>query len=192
MSKRNRLDRIKAQKFEAENAVSSRASQKFLKKEPIALKILKLLMLVPFFYSGLFYGGVTVTGVYTGAMTVYEEGALTTGAASIMLVGILFMVLGIILAFFKKYIISFASCTLGTLLYLYVAYERVIKFAADRVTSEGQIDLDRKYMLWYYPILIFLFISLVMMIISIVLKIKARKRAKSERDNAPVKSIIED
>ena len=192
MSKRNRLDRQKAAERERTEALqSSKAAQKYMKKESFIYLFLKLVMLASFLYSGLFYGGVTVVGVYTGAMTVTEEGALTTASANIMLVGLLFMVLGLVLVFLKKYILSFTASFLGTILYLYVAYERVIKFAADRVTQSGEIDLDNKYKIWYYPIVIFVFISLVLMVISIVKKIKKIRENKRIRDNAPVKSIVE-
>lgn len=192
MSKRNRLDRQKAAERERTEALqSSKAAQKYMKKESFIYLLLKLVMLASFLYSGLFYGGVTVVGVYTGAMTVTEEGALTTASANIMLVGLLFMVLGLVLVFLKKYILSFTASFLGTVLYLYVAYERVIKFAADRVTQSGEIDLDNKYKIWYYPIVVFVFISLVLMLISIVKKIKKRRENKRIRDNAPVKSIVE-
>lgn len=192
MSKRNRLDRQKAAEKEKQAALlDSKSARKYMKKEPFIFLLLKLVMLASFLYSGLFYGGVTVVGVYTGAMTVTEEGALTTVSANIMLVGILLMVLSLVLAFFKKYILSFASSLLGTVLYLYVAYDRVIKFAAGRVTESGEIDLDNKYKIWYYPIAVFLIIAFVLMVISIVKKIKKRKEAKKIRDNAPVKSIVE-
>lgn len=189
MSKRNRLDREKAAKKEQE-AVSESA-RKMLKREPWALLVLKLLALVPFGYSGFFYGGVTVAGVFTGAMAVTEEGALTTASAYVMLTGILLMILGILLSFFKKYIASFISNAVGVAFFLHVAYYRVINFAANRVSSEGDIDLDEKYMLWYYPILIFLFLSLVMAVISVILKIKKKRRERHERDYAPVESIVD-
>lgn len=192
MSKRNRLDRQKAAEKEKQAAfLNSKAAQKYMKKEPFVYLLLKLVMLASFLYSGLFYGGVTVVGVYTGAMTVTEEGALTTASANVMLVGILLMVLGLVFVFLKKYILSFTASFLGTVLYLYVAYERVIKFAAGRVTESGEIDLDNKYKIWYYPIAVFVFVSLLLMVISIVKKLKKKKEAKRIRDNAPVKSIVE-
>lgn len=192
MSKRNRLDRQRAAEKEKQAAfLNSKAAQKYMKKEPFVYLLLKLVMLASFLYSGLFYGGVTVVGVYTGAMTVTEEGALTTASANVMLVGILLMVLGLVFVFFKKYILSFTASFLGTVLYLYVAYERVIKFAAGRVTESGEIDLDNKYKIWYYPIAVFVFVSLLLMVISIVKKLKKKKEAKRIRDNAPVKSIVE-
>lgn len=192
MSKRNRLDRQKAAEKEKQAALlNSKAAQKYMKKEPFIYLLLKLVMLASFLYSGLFYGGVTVVGVYTGAMTVTEEGALTTASANVMLTGILFMVLGLVLVFFKKYILSFMASFLGTILYLYVAYNRVIKFLAGGVTQSGEINPENKYKIYYYPIAVFALISLLLMIISIVKKIKKRKQDKNIRDNAPVKSIVE-
>ena len=192
MSKRNRLERQKkAEKEKQADLLNSKAAQKYMKKEPVIYLLLKLVMLASFLYSGLFYGGVTVVGVYTGAMTVTEEGALTTASANVMLVGILLMVLGLVFAFCKKYILSFISSLSGTVLYLYVAYERVIKFAADRVTSSGEIDLDNKYKIWYYPIAVFVLMAFALMVISIVKRAVKRNQDKKIRDNAPVKSIVE-
>ena len=192
MSKRNRLDRQKEAERQKESEINrSEAARKYMKKEPFIYLILKLLMTASFLYSGLFYGGVTVVGVYTGAMTVTKKGALTTASANAMLIGILLMVLGLVLVFLKRYILSFLASFLGTLLYLYVAYERVIKFAADRVSQSGEINLDQKYKIWYYPIAVFLFSSLILVVISIVKMIKKRKEINRIKDNAPVKSIVD-
>lgn len=193
MSKRNRLDKQKAfQKEKAQLELDSKASKKFMKKEPLTLLIIKIIMLASFLYSGFFYGGVTVVGVYTGAMTVTEKGALTLGSANAMLIGILLMLAGLILAFFKRYIISFIASISGTLIYLYVAYERVIKFAAQRVSASGDLNPQTKYMLWYYPIAAFAAGSVALLTVSIVIGVNKKRKARKMRDNAPVKSIIED
>ena len=193
MSKRNRLDKQKAfQKEKAQLELDSKASKKFMKKEPLPLLIIKIIMLASFLYSGFFYGGVTVVGVYTGAMTVTEKGALTLGSANAMLIGILLMLAGLILAFFKRHIISFIASISGTLIYLYVAYERVIKFAAQRVSASGDLNPQTKYMLWYYPIAAFAAGSLALLTVSIVIGVNKKRKARKMRDNAPVKSIIED
>lgn len=193
MSKRNRLDKQKAfQKEKAQLELDSKASKKFMKKEPLTLLIIKIIMLASFLYSGFFYGGVTVVGVYTGAMTVTEKGALTLGSANAMLIGILLMLAGLILAFFKRYIISFIASISGTLIYLYVAYERVIKFAAQRVSASGDLNPQTKYMLWYYPIAAFAAGSLALLTVSIVIGVNKKRKARKMRDNAPVKSIVED
>lgn len=193
MSKRNRLDKQKAfQKEKAQLELDSKASKKFMKKEPLTLLIIKIIMLASFLYSGFFYGGVTVVGVYTGAMTVTEKGALTLGSANAMLIGILLMLAGLILAFFKRYIISFIASISGTLIYLYVAYERVIKFAAQRVSASGDLNPQTKYMLWYYPIAAFAAGSVALLTVSIVIGVNKKRKARKMRDNAPVKSIVED
>lgn len=193
MSKRNRLDKQKAfQKEKAQLELDSKASKKFMKKEPLTLLIIKIIMLASFLYSGFFYGGVTVVGVYTGAMTVTEKGALTLGSANAMLIGILLMLAGLILAFFKRYIISFIASISGMLIYLYVAYERVIKFAAQRVSASGDLNPQTKYMLWYYPIAAFAAGSLALLTVSIVIGVNKKRKARKMRDNAPVKSIVED
>lgn len=193
MSKRNRLDRQKnLEKEKALHELNSKASEKFMKKEPLPILLIKIVMLASFLYSGFFYGGVTVVGVYTGAMTVTEKGALTLGSANAMLAGILIMLLGLMIAFFKKYIISFLASVGGALIYLYVAYERVIKFASGRVSASGDVNPQTKYMLWYYPIAVFAAGSFVLLTVSVIMKIKKKRRLREMRDNAPVKSIVED
>lgn len=192
MSKGNRLSkRHEAEREKTKEAKSSAEAKKFMKRESFIYLFLKLLMLASFLYSGLFYGGITVVGVYIGAMSVTEEGALTMASANVMLVGILFMVLGLVLAFFKKYILSFIPILVGTYLYIYVAYNRVIKFAADRVTESGEIDLNNKYKIWYYPIGILVLISFVLAVITVIKFINRNRITKKERDNAPVKSIVD-
>lgn len=193
MSKRNRLDRQKAlEKEKAGQVLDSKASKRFMNKEPLLFMLIKLIMLASFFYSGFFYGGVTVVGVYTGAMTVTEKGALTLGSANVMLIGILLMLIGLVLVFLKRYIVSFILSISGVLLFLYVAYERVIKFAAGRVSASGDLNPQTKYMLWYYPIAVFAAGAFAFLIIKIVMTVMKNKRIRKIKDNAPTKSIIDE
>ena len=177
MSKRNRLDRQKAlEKEKAKQEFDSNASKRFMNKEPLLFMLIKLIMLASFFYSGFFYGGVTVVGVYTGAM----------------LIGILLMFIGLVLVFLKRYIVSFILSISGVLLFLYVAYERVIKFAAGRVSASGDLNPQTKYMLWYYPIAVFAAGAFAFLIIKIVMTVMKNKRIRKIKDNAPTKSIIDE
>ncbi len=193
MSKRNRLDRQKAlEKEKAGQELDSKASKRFMNKEPLLFMLIKLIMLASFVYSGFFYGGVTVVGVYTGAMTVTEKGALTLSSANVMLIGILLMLIGLVLVFLKRYIVSFILSISGVLLFLYVAYERVIKFAAGRVSASGDLNPQTKYMLWYYPIAVFAAGAFAFLIIKIVMTVMKNKRIRKIKDNAPTKSIIDE
>ena len=74
MSKSARLKKIKEEKMkndevfrkkeeERKNA-SSKAVRKFLRKESIWVKLIKFIMVLPFLYSGFFYGGITVISIF--------------------------------------------------------------------------------------------------------------------------------
>ena len=85
----------------------SRSAKKMMKKakrtkpngEPVYYLILKLLMIVPFAYSGFFYGGVTIVGI----MGKYIEPVPPKWVLWAMAAGVVVMFAGILFAFFKKY-----------------------------------------------------------------------------------------
>ena len=54
------------------------------------------------------------------------------------------------------------------------------------------MDMDRDYMLYYYPIMIITLLSFILAAITVVKRIKKKKRLQLERDNAPVKSIVDE
>lgn len=66
--------------------------------EPVYYLILKLLMIVPFAYSGFFYGGVTIVGI----MGKYIEPVPPKWVLWAMSAGVVVMFAGILFAFFKN------------------------------------------------------------------------------------------
>ena len=54
------------------------------------------------------------------------------------------------------------------------------------------MSMDKDYMWFYYPIMIVTAISLIMAFVATVKKVRKKKRLQRVRDNAPVKSIVED
>lgn len=168
----------------------SKSAKKLAFGEPFYIFIIKMLMLVPFVYSGFFYGGILAAGVLGDAI---DDGP-PNWVAYCVIIGDVLMLGGIIFAFFKKYIVSFVLALAGTGVFMKSALfmiRRTQKYLNERAVEESLLNLDKEYMKYYYPILGVAFIALVLLIISLVrghMKKKAEQRLK---DTAPVKSIID-
>ena len=169
----------------------SLSSVKLLKKEPIVCLILKILAVGVYLYSCFFYGGVTVIGILSGYVN-------NTGSkyAYYMLAGVILLLASLLLMFFKKYIASFALNIIGTILYMKTAVflvENVRRLLENNYVTDAKIlDLDKTYIYRHYPELAFLALGAALLIINIVRRYLKYRRLKAERDNAPVKSIIDD
>ncbi len=212
MSKKDRLkaqkekqDRLKKEaeleeQREREEAreKQSRSAKKMMKKakrvkpngEPVYYLILKLIMIVPFAYSGFFYGGVTIVGI----IGKYIEPVPPKWVLWAMAAGIVAMFAGILFAFFKKYIVSFVLSVGGTVSFL-KAGGYLIKRIQDKLSTtavdQSLQNMDKEYMWRFYPIVGVAVISTVLLICTVIRKLMERKRLQRERDNAPVESIID-
>lgn len=212
MSKKDRLkaqkekqDRLKKEaeleeQREREEAreKQSRSAKKMMKKakrvkpngEPVYYLILKLIMIVPFAYSGFFYGGVTIVGI----IGKYIEPVPPKWVLWAMAAGIVAMFAGILSAFFKKYIVSFVLSVGGTVSFL-KAGGYLIKRIQDKLSTtavdQSLQNMDKEYMWRFYPIVGVAVISTVLLICTVIRKLMERKRLQRERDNAPVESIID-
>lgn len=212
MSKKDRLkaqkekqDRLKKEaeleeQREREEAreKQSRSAKKMMKKakrvkpngEPVYYLILKLIMIVPFAYSGFFYGGVTIVGI----IGKYIEPVPPKWVLWAMAAGIVAMFAGILFAFFKKYIVSFVLSVGGTVSFL-KAGGYLIKRIQDKLNTtavdQSLQNMDKEYMWRFYPIVGVAVISTVLLICTVIRKLMERKRLQRERDNAPVESIID-
>lgn len=212
MSKKDRLKAQKAkqdiiqkeleeqERFEKEEArlKQSKAAKKLRKKakrdrvgsEPAICLILKLLMIIPFGYSGFFYGGVLVLGIFGK----YIEPLPPKWVGWCALAGIVLILAGILLSFFKKYIISFIIIMGGTGVFL-KAGEYMISHIQSRLdevyVEESLQEMDKQYMGYYYPIMITAGISLILLAVSIIRRILKKRRIQYEKDTAPVQSIVE-
>ncbi|MCD7741478.1 MAG: hypothetical protein LUI06_04675 [Ruminococcus sp.] len=154
----------------------------------VLMILFTILMLAAFLYSGFFYGGVTIVGAVGGAAEFIPK-----KTALIMGIGDCLMVIGIVLCFCKKYKVQAIFSLSGSLAYLYAGHKIIldIQQRMEEVYVEEELqNMDRDYMLYYYPILILTLFSLVLLIISIVKAIKKKRRDKHEADNAPVESIV--
>lgn len=184
---------------EAARHKQSRSAKKMMKKakhgrygkEPIGFMILKLLMLVPFAYSGLYYGLIMISGTLLG----YIEPQPPEWVLWFMLIGELLVLAGIVVEFFKKHIPSFVAIAVGTGLFVraskyFVDYIRA-RFEEVYVTASLE-GMDTDYIKHLYPMIAVAAISLIILIWWIVLKILAARRKKRLRDTAPVRSIVDD
>lgn len=212
MSKKDRLkaqkekqDRLKKEaeleeQREREEAreKQSRSAKKMMKKakrvkpngEPVYYLILKLIMIVPFAYSGFFYGGVTIVGI----IGKYIEPVPPKWVLWAMAAGIVAMFAGILFAFFKKYIVSFVLSVGGTVSFL-KAGGYLIKRIQDKLSTtavdQSLQNMDKEYMWRFYPIVGVAVISTVLLICTVIRNLMERRRLQRERDNAPVESIID-
>lgn len=159
------------------------------------LLALKMIMTAAFLWSGFFFGGVLTVGVLNGYVYIDTDTLAPHWVAYFTLAGSVIIFAGIVLSFLKKYLISFALTLTGNVLFMRaVGYIiRILKENLEKRAIDPSLNgMDRTYMIRYYPILITLVMSAVMLIIWIVQTAKRRRREKSERDNAPVASIVDD
>ncbi len=195
MSKSARLKRLKEERLENDEAfrkkeekrrnASSKTVKKFLKKESIWLRLIKFIMILPFLYSGFFYGGITVISIFKKTINV------ETYVGTVILICLIGMLAAIILAFKRFYISSFGFSIVSVLVYFFITKKYFVDYATGKITEDGNINPQYKYMIWYYPILLLLLCSTVLMIIALVQIIRKKIKEKAKRDNAPTKSIIE-
>lgn len=195
MSKSARLKRLKEERMKNDEAfrkkeeerknTSSKAVKKFLKKESIWVKLIKFIMVLPFLYSGFFYGGITVISIFKKTINV------DTYVGTIILVCLIGMLAAIVLAVKRIYITSFLVSLVSVLVYFFTTKKHFVDYATGKITEDGNMNPEHKYMIWYYPILTFLLCSTVLLIIALVRNIKKKIKEKAKRDNAPTKSIID-
>lgn len=169
----------------------SLSSVRLLKKEPIYCLLLKLIAVGVYIYSCFYYGGVTIIGIFTGQ--VHE---VPKKYAVYMLIGVVLLLAALLLMFFKKYIVSFVLNAAGTILYMKTSVflvETVRRMLNDNYISDPDIqNLDKIYVRRHYPEIAFLALGLVLLLISIIRRYLRYRKLRNERDNAPVKSIIDD
>ena len=179
-------DEIFRKKEEERKNAPSKAMKKFIRKESAWVKLIKFIMVLPFLYSGFFYGGITVISIFKKTINI------NTYVGTIILISLIAMLGGLILAFKRFYISSFAVSLVSVLVYFFITKKYFVDFATGKVTVSGNINPQYKYMIWFYPILLFLLCSFILLIIDIFRLIKKKRREKEKRDNAPTKSIVDD
>lgn len=196
MSKAARLKKIKEERLKNDEAfrkkeqkrknASSKVVSKFIRKESIWFKVIKFIMVLPFLYSGFFYGGVTVISIFMKFIK------MDTYVGVVILVCLIAMLAAVILAFKRHYIPSFVFSLASTLVYFFTTKKHFVDYATGKVTEDGNINPEYKYMIWFYPILLFLLCSFILLIMTLFKIFKKVRKEKERRDNAPTKSIIDD
>lgn len=198
LRERRELEEQEREEREEARRRQSRSAKKMMKKakrgrygkEPIGFMLLKLLMLVPFTYSGVYYGLILISGIAMG----YIEPTPPAWVLPFLAVGIALTFTGIVLEFFKKHIPSFLLTAGGAWLFI-----RASKYFVDYIRGRFEViyvtasleGMDSDYIRHLYPMGAVAGISLIILLWWIVLKILAARRAKRLRDTAPVKSIVE-
>ena len=187
--KAQKEEELERQKVNGDDKLSL-SSVRLMKKEPIVCLILKILACLVYMYSCFFYGGVTIIGIFSGQVNGVEN-----KYAFFMLAGVVLALAAIILMFFKKYIISFIVNIAATILYMKTAFflvEKVKKLLDENyITDSDLLGLDKTYKIRHYPEFGILFLGAVLLVISLIRRYLKYRRLRTERDNAPVKSIID-
>ena len=156
----------------------------------IWLVVFTVIMLAAFCYSGFFWGGVTVVASLEGLAQ-----PIAHRTVYIMLTGIVLMLAGIIISFRKGYKLQAPFTLAGFALYFYsaqVIITDIRKALNSRAVPPELLGMDKEYVLRHYPIIITAVFSALIFIISLIITLRKRHKAKLERDNAPVASIVDD
>lgn len=179
------------ERLEAGESRSAKKLRKSAKKHSGALMlILKLLMCIPFIWSGICYNVIFMVGISMG-----EVVGVPRRMAVYLGLGALICLAGIVFAFLSKYVIQFALIFTGSMIYMHAA-RFIVGKAQTLITeshglTETQLGVTSKWRLGLYPILIMTLLSAVMLAIFLIGRHTSKKRRQKELDNAPVKSIIE-
>lgn len=168
----------------------SAAAEKKPKTAKAAL-IFKLLALAVYIYSVFFWGSVTLIGIFGSA---YDDFPPPAWVGIAMASGWAVMTAAMVLTFLKKEITAFLLCSAGIGAYLAAAgwfVSAIRKHLETRDVTNDLLDMDRDYILRYFPSIaaaVFLLVPAVMKTAGLV---GEKRRRKREEQSAPVKSIID-
>lgn len=205
MSKKDRLKKQSLAQLEAKKAAArdeenerrtageSRSAKKLRrsakKHNGAETLIIKLLMCLPFIWSGICYNIIFLVGI---SMDQLQE--VPKHMAVYLGVGALICLVGLIFAFLSKYIVQFALIFTGSMMFMRSARFVVGKaqelITANHGLSESQLGVASKWRWGLYPILVMTALSAALMIIYLLRRRAARLRRRREYDNSPTKSII--
>lgn len=168
---------------------AEKAGKKSRRKEHWIYSAIKLVMLIPYAVNGLFFGLITVI-----AVTVVGLHGIGNSMAYAILAADALMTFGLVFAFLRKYILSFVFSASGSGLFFGVGVKFVSKiqyYMENYAVPEENKNMDIKYMLYFYPILLVALCSTVLLVMTAAGRILAKKREKERFNNMPVKSIID-
>ncbi|MBR1423255.1 MAG: hypothetical protein IJ571_07445 [Ruminococcus sp.] len=196
LKKQAELDELK-QKEEYESgskeskAVRKMKKQSGIKDEPFYYMILKIIMLLGYGYSVFFYGSITIIGI----LGKYIEPTPPKWVLWVFIGSWITITAGMFLSFFKRYFSAFVLCIGGMIAYLHGAnymIEKIQMYLRTHTVKPELMDMDKEYMLRYYPIGIVGFISFVLLVITVIRLLLIRMRKQQIKDTAPVRSIVEE
>lgn len=166
----------------------SRSSKKLRRSENGIFIFLKILLLVPFLYSGFFWGLIASINLLSGVEYAAD--------AKKMLIGIGLGAIGIILCFFRAYIIQLAFSAASTICYLSASngiINRTVQGENDGaiIAEPGEKILSETLEKRHLPYIFFGIIALIIFACRVVPKIIEIREKREEERNAPTESILE-
>ncbi|MBR6101208.1 MAG: hypothetical protein IKP95_02175 [Ruminococcus sp.] len=179
---------------EREEVSESRAAKKLRKsarrRTSAVTTVIKVLMLIPFLWSGLYYGGIFVIGI-----SMEQMDDVPARIAVFIGLGSLICLVGIVFAFLSKYITQFCIIAAGSIMFMWGA-SYIVDKAKERIgdgvgLTEEQKGLADKWRFGLYPILILTALSAALLAVYLIGRYREAKKRRREFDNRPVKSIIE-
>lgn len=144
-------------------------------KAQIAVKVIMTLI---FAWSGLFWSGVTV-------LQFYINDPLNSHLATGFLVGSLLLLLGLVLCWFRLYMIQFPVCVAGFIVYLMPTREMI-----DHVAGSGVIfrpTFEQRYL----PMAGLMILSFALLTVRVWKIFSSKAKKKEEFNNSPSESILD-
>lgn len=160
-------------------------------KEHFLITFIKYLAAAVCLYSVVFWGSVTVVAALRGQ---YEDFPPPGGVVAAMAAGEAAIIASLVLAFFRKYIIAFLLNCCGTAVFAAAArwfVKTIRRELENRVVSNDLLDMDKEYAWRYYPAVVITLLLFILAVISAARLIRASGKKRRDKENAPVKSIID-
>lgn len=194
-NKEEMAEREYKEKFKESKIASKYKKQKGQISEGPYYLVIKLLMLIPYGWSAVFWGGVLSIAILGNMVYMYDFSPLGKKTAVFIIVGALIMALALVFEFIKKYIAGFVASLAGVMCYLNGVNQfikPITEYLETKAVDQKLLGMDKTWMTRCYPIWAFLVLSGVLLGISLLEKYLRRRKERILRDNAPVKSIVSD
>lgn len=160
-------------------------------KEPLAMRIIKYLMLSLFGYGVVFWGG---TGVLLVTGSSFDDFSPPAWIAFALIGGSAVLIAAGVLSWRRLNIIAFFPAAVGTAAVLAAAgwFVKTARHELEnRVVSNELLDLDKHYMYRALPVLAGGVLALVLAVVQVARRIRKKRKEQQQRDNAPVRSIVD-
>lgn len=165
----------------------SKSAKKLRKSESGIYILLKIMLLIPFLYSGFFWGLIASINLINGKTHKAD--------ARLMLIGIGLAFIGVLLCFFRKYIIQFVFSLAGTICYM-ISTNNIITRTVEGenegsiVNADGVEFLSKRLEQRHMPFVFFGVIAAIILVWRLIpIFVKIHDKREEER-NAPTESIL--